>query len=285
MTINHYISLSIVIHLLFFWYFGMTELTESEPRVFDVNIVNPADMISDSDSEKEIIPKQRQVKKDSVPARKPVIIKRRRRPVDIDNSVKPDVVFGEGLGEAQKEFRGTEMKGDSEKPKGLDSGIAEKEAESSGTNGNDLPGIDGPALSPRDFLFDKKTIEKYANRGTREGVGVQDGRGAMFYAPEFKNRAYMRMLKDRIESIWKYPEEAARNRLTGDLYVKFSIRKNGEIDKIELVRTSGYTVLDEAVIHTLKKAAPYWPLPENYDREVLEITGHFIYILGSTYAM
>jgi TonB family protein len=264
----------------------MTHSTESEPKVFDVNIVSPADMSKDSDNEREeIIPEKRTIEKSPLLKRKPVIVKRSRRPVDLDNSVRPEVLFGEGLGEGKKDFRGSEGKEDSVKTKGLDSGIAEKEAEPSGMHDNDLSGIDGAALPPRDFLFDKKTIEKYASRGTLEGTGVQDGRGAMFYAPEFKNRAYMRMLKERIESVWKYPEEAAKSRLTGDLYVKFSIRKNGEIDKIELVRTSGYTVLDEAVIHTLKKAAPYWPLPENYDREVLEITGHFIYILGSTYVM
>jgi TonB family protein len=273
-------------HLLFLGYFGMMHSTESEPKVFDVKIVSPADITEDSDAEREeIIPKEIARKKDPVPARKPVIVHRRPRPVDIDNSVKPDVVFGEGLGEAQKDATVSEMKEDSAKPKGLDSGSAEKEDLPSGIREIPLPGIDGPALSPGDFLFDKQTIEKYASRGTQEGAGIQDGKGFMFYAPEFKNRAYMRMLRDRIESIWKYPEEAARRRLTGDLYIKFVIRRNGKLDKVELVRTSGHRELDEAAIQALKKADPYWPLPENYDKEVLEITGHFIYVMGSPYVM
>ena len=275
-----------MIHLLLLGYFGMMHSTESEPKVFNVNIVSPADITQDSDTEGEvIIPKETAVQKQPVPERKPVIVKRRPRPVDIDNSVKPDVVFGEGLGEAQKDTSGSEMKEDSAKPKGLDSGRAEKEVLPSGLDESTPPVSDGPALSPGDFLFDKQTIEKYASKGTREGAGIQDGKGFMFYAPEFKNRAYMRMLRDRIESIWKYPEEAARRRLTGDLYIKFVIRKNGKLDKVELVRTSGYRELDEAAIQALKRAEPYWPLPENYDKEVLEITGHFIYVIGSPYVM
>jgi len=264
----------------------MTHSSESEQGVFDVKIVTPADLIKDSDSaEENIIPEKRTVKKSRELKRKPVIIKRRRRPVDLDNSVKPDVVFGEGLGEEHKRSKSSDGKGDSGKPDGLDERRAEKETVPSASHDNELTGIDGPVLSPAEMLFDKKTIEKYASKGHKEGEGIQDGKGLMFYAPELKNRAYMRMLRDRIESIWKYPKEAARRGLAGDLYIKFSIRKNGELDKIELVRTSGYRDLDEAAIQALKKAEPYWPLPENYDKEVLEITGHFIYVIGSMYVM
>jgi protein TonB len=202
-----------------------------------------------------------------------------------DNSVKPDVLFGEGIGKEQRGMRGSERKEDSGKPKGLDSGMAKKEAVPSATGDYESSALDGPALSPGDILFDKTTIEKYASRGSPGGAGIQDGKGLMFYAPEFKNRAYMRMLRDRIESIWKYPKEAARRRLAGDLYIKFSIRKNGKLGKIELVRTSGYRALDEAAIQALKKGEPYWPLPENYDKDVLEITGHFVYVLDTTQVM
>jgi protein TonB len=274
---NYFIIASVLIHLLFIGLMSMTHSnTEKKETVFNVNIIPPLE------TKKAFVPKKRALKKDPLPERKPVIVKRRRRPVDLDNSVKPDVIFDEGLGKAQKEPRGSEMKEDSGKPKGLDSGRAEKKAVPSGIRDNDRSGIDGPALSPGDFLFDKETIEKYASKGYPDGVGVEDGKGLMFYAPEFKNRAYMRMLRDRIESIWKYPKEAARRRLTGDLYIKFSIRKNGKLDKIELVRTSGYRALDEAAMQALKKAEPYWPLPENYDKEVLEITGHFVYVIGAT---
>jgi protein TonB len=93
------------------------------------------------------------------------------------------------------------------------------------------------------------------------------------------------MLKDRIESVWKYPKEAARRRISGDLYIKFSIKKNGKLDEVEILRTSGYRVLDEAVVQALRHADPYWPLPENYEKDVLEIRGHFIYVYGVNYAM
>ena len=135
------------------------------------------------------------------------------------------------------------------------------------------------SLVPGFFLFDKKTIEKFASKAPPAD------RGLTFDTSEFKHRAYMRMLKERIESIWKYPREAEKLGLSGDLYIKFSIKKNGEMGEIELVRTSGYMELDRAAMNALKKAFPWWPLPKDYKGEKLTITGHFIYIFGSTYIL
>ena len=129
------------------------------------------------------------------------------------------------------------------------------------------------------FLFDRDIIEKYANKNPEPDKGVT------FDASEFKHRGYLRQLKERIESIWEYPKEAARKKMSGELYIKFTITRKGEIGEAEVIRTSGHRSLDLAAIKALKKAAPFWPLPDNWPDEQLEITGHFIYIYGSTYVM
>ena len=54
---------------------------------------------------------------------------------------------------------------------------------------------------------------------------------------------------------------------------------------LELVRTSGYRDFDEAAIKALKDGQPYWPLPDDWEKDELEINGHFIYVFGSTYVM
>jgi len=132
---------------------------------------------------------------------------------------------------------------------------------------------------PPYFLFDQKTIEKYAEKDPSAEKGLT------FNTAEFRHRGYMRLLKEKIESVWKYPKEAAKLGISGDLYIKFAIRRDGTLDKIELIRTSGYSNLDEAVTKALKKAEPYWPLPDDWEGDSLEITGHFIYLFGSTYIM
>ena len=98
-----------------------------------------------------------------------------------------------------------------------------------------------------------------------------------FDVKEFKYDSYMMRLKDKIEGIWQYPSDAAMGGIYGDLYLSFTIKKNGSLIKMELVRTSGYRSLDEAAMKALEDAAPYWPLPEDWKEEEFTVKGHFIY--------
>jgi protein TonB len=137
----------------------------------------------------------------------------------------------------------------------------------------------GTRLLPNSSLFDRNIIEKFARRGTPLQKGLS------FDTSEFKHRGYMKMLKGRIEDIWKYPKEAARRGISGDLYVSFTIRRDGKLEEIEIVRTSGHSFLDEAVMKAIRKAEPFWPLPKDWEGDTLEIKGHFIYVYGNAYAM
>lgn len=69
----------------------------------------------------------------------------------------------------------------------------------------------------------------------------------------------------------------------GDLYIKFTIDKKGKLISLELLRTSGYKMLDDAAIKALKDAEPFWPLPDDWQKDSLTITGHFIYTLHGFY--
>jgi protein TonB len=138
---------------------------------------------------------------------------------------------------------------------------------------------DGPSIVPPSKLFDKKTIEKFAKKGPDASKGLS------FDTSGFKHRGYMRMLKERIESLWKYPKGAARLRHSGALRIKFVIKRDGTLDSVNLLKTSGYNSLDEAAMKALEKASPYWPLPEDWEGDSLEITGHFIYVYGVTNVM
>ncbi|MBA4348820.1 MAG: energy transducer TonB, partial [Thermodesulfovibrio sp.] len=104
-----------------------------------------------------------------------------------------------------------------------------------------------------------------------------------FDTEEFKYYGYLQRLKEKIEGLWKYPHDAAERGIYGDLYIKFTIKKNGKLGAVELVRTSGHKSLDDAAIKALKDAEPYWPLPDELDKEGLTITGHFIYSIYGIY--
>ncbi|WP_242455798.1 energy transducer TonB [Dissulfurispira thermophila] len=141
----------------------------------------------------------------------------------------------------------------------------------------------GTSEKPKTFkekFFDRDIIGKLAQKEKEE---VKTDNGITFDTHEFKYYGYMQRLKEKIEGIWRYPPDAAEKGIYGDLYVKFTIKKNGKLGAVELVRTSGHKSLDDAAIKALKDAEPYWPLPDEWGKDGLTITGHFVYSLYGVY--
>lgn len=141
------------------------------------------------------------------------------------------------------------------------------------------PPIQVPHL-PKEGLFDRDVLERLAKNEKEEPV---PDRGITFDTNELRYHSYMLRLKEKIEGIWRYPPEAAEKGIYGDLYIRFTIKKDGRLGNVELVRTSGYRNLDEAAMRALRDAEPFWPLPQEWKKDELVITGHFIYSLYGVY--
>ncbi len=80
---------------------------------------------------------------------------------------------------------------------------------------------------------------------------------------EYAFAAYMRHWTDRIERVGNlnYPEEARRLGLHGDVLVTVVLNLDGSIKRIEVIRSSGKKVLDEAARRIVRLAAPFPPAP------------------------
>lgn len=145
-------------------------------------------------------------------------------------------------------------------------------------------GINKEARSPsaprsvREMLNDPEIIGKLS----REKKKDMDN-SITFDTREYRLYGYMQRLREKIQGAWNYPAAAAERGIYGDLLISFTIKKDGRLGDIELVRTSGHTELDRAAMKALRDAEPYWPLPDDWDKKALTITGHFIYTLYGTY--
>ncbi|WP_082673642.1 energy transducer TonB [Thermodesulfovibrio aggregans] len=131
-------------------------------------------------------------------------------------------------------------------------------------------------------IFDKDVIARLS-RKSQKSQELEQSRGLSFSAKEFNDWGYLERLKEKIERVWQYPPQAAMRGIYGDLYIKFTIDKKGKLISLELLRTSGYKMLDDAAIKALKDAEPFWPLPDDWQKDSLTITGHFIYTLHGFY--
>ena len=138
-----------------------------------------------------------------------------------------------------------------------------------------------PEPSLREKLFDRNIIGELAKREIEKEK--KEERTLGFDVKDLRYLGYLQRLKEKIESIWMYPPDAATKGIYGDLIIEFTIRKNGSLGAVELIRTSGHKNLDDAAIKALRDAEPFWPLPKEWDMEAYSIVGHFFYSIYGYY--
>jgi protein TonB len=185
------------------------------------------------------------------------------------------VVPGEGKEEGKQPPEGVYPKAGSGESKGKE---AARESSKPGyREGVKPPGK--PDLSTREKLFDQGVIGETAMKKPGVKGGSRKDDAITFDTAEYRFAGYMRKLKEKIESIWEYPADARKKGLYGDLRIRFTIKKDGRLGAIELLRTSGYKSLDDAAMKALKDGEPYWPLPDEWQMESYTISGHFIYTM------
>lgn len=93
---------------------------------------------------------------------------------------------------------------------------------------------------------------------------------------EFVPARYMREWINRVERIGNlnYPDQARRNRLSGTLILDVTISQQGELLNIDLRKSSGHKILDDAAKRIVQLAAPYPPFSDKLKQQadVIHIT-------------
>ena len=76
--------------------------------------------------------------------------------------------------------------------------------------------------------------------------------------------AYLAEWRQRVESVGNqyYPEASLRYGIYGSLRLLVTVRSDGQLEDIRVLKPSGHAVLDEAAIRILRMAAPFPPFPE-----------------------
>ena len=82
---------------------------------------------------------------------------------------------------------------------------------------------------------------------------------------EYKYASYLEAWRAKVERIGNlnYPDEARRRELSGNLLLEVALNADGTVNEINLRRSSGHKVLDDAAIRIVELASPFAPLPRN----------------------
>lgn len=96
----------------------------------------------------------------------------------------------------------------------------------------------------------------------------------------YRFAGYFTVMKKSVELVLDYPKEAVRRRIQGKVNIGFEILKDGRIDKVRILESSGYDILDNAWIEAIKLAAPFSPLPKDIAAKTLPVSFGVRFALG-----
>jgi protein TonB len=117
--------------------------------------------------------------------------------------------------------------------------------------------------------------EAYQKRPKRKFVGAR--------TKEYRFARYVEDWRFKVERIGNlnYPEAARRDKLYGNLQLTVGIRSDGSLESVELNRSSGKKVLDEAAIRIVNLAGQdgFAPFPPEISRDtdILHITRTWVF--------
>ena len=96
---------------------------------------------------------------------------------------------------------------------------------------------------------------------------------------DIKYTSYLKRIKKKIEGLWIYPQAAFEREEEGIAVVKFSIGEGGDITSSQILESSGYNHLDQGALDVVRSAAPYDPLPREFNISHLNVVARFQYKL------
>lgn len=115
--------------------------------------------------------------------------------------------------------------------------------------------------------------QRYAKRPKRKFVSAS--------TTEYAWAAYLRHWVDRVERVGNlnYPDEARRRRLAGRVVISVAIRRDGSVERADIVRSSGVPLLDASALRIARLAEPYPPLPKtDEDPDILHVTRTWLFL-------
>jgi protein TonB len=139
----------------------------------------------------------------------------------------------------------------------------------------------GPAKIEHDLAMARLAAEihlrsqRYAKRPKRKFVSAS--------TREYAYAGYLRGWVDRVERVGNlnYPDEARRRRIGGLLVISVAIRRDGSVERAEIIQSSHIPMLDQAALRIVGLSEPFAPLPKTADDvDILHVTRTWQFLPG-----
>ena len=90
---------------------------------------------------------------------------------------------------------------------------------------------------------------------------------------EYKYASYLAAWRKKVENIGNlnYPDEAKRKKIYGNILMTVVLKPDGKVSKINIRKSSGHKILDDAAVRIVRLASPFAPFPANIRQETDEL--------------
>ena len=139
----------------------------------------------------------------------------------------------------------------------------------------------------RDLIEKSLEIQRLEAQIRREFQAYQERPRRKFFGArtsEYRFAQYVDNWRLKIERVGNlnYPEEARQRKIYGALQLTVGIKADGEVDSVEINRSSGQKVLDQAAVRIVRLAAPFDRFPDaiRTDTDILYITRTWTFTRG-----
>jgi protein TonB len=122
----------------------------------------------------------------------------------------------------------------------------------------------------------RRDYQAYQERPKRVFIGAR--------AQEYRFAQYVDTWRLKIERVGNlnYPEDAKVKKIHGSLQLTVAIKSDGNVESVEINRSSGYKLLDQAALRIVRLAAPFERFPDNIrkDTDIVHITRTWSFTRG-----
>jgi TonB family protein len=95
--------------------------------------------------------------------------------------------------------------------------------------------------------------------------------GKIAFGQASMDHPYFIRVQEQISAKWGFPLVAGKGGLEGDLLIELRIAKDGSLDRVWLLRSSGVPAFDEAALTAVQGAQPFPPVPDEVAKQTLAI--------------
>lgn len=116
--------------------------------------------------------------------------------------------------------------------------------------------------------------------GSGNGGGGQGPPGGGSGSLAAVQNRYLGLIRTRILAHRHYPPIARARQMEGEVRLRFTLNHTGSLSReVQVVKPSGFSVLDEQAVQCVRAAAPFPPFPPELRKDSLTVEVPIVYRL------